>query len=162
MSKPVIYVAHPVTGDPEGNCAKVLSWLRFLTEVDPTRVYIAPWVAEVLAHLNMTIKPEFYDRVISDDEDVVRHLDGVVVLNADPSKSLLKTSTGMSREVMANAFAGGDLFDFREFTDADAAREVFEDRYGGELKRGTQFVEDYLVRPKAAYTPTDAEMRELS
>ena len=63
MGKPIIYVAHPVSGDVKANCDKVLRWLRWLTEVDPSRIYIAPWVGEVLAHLDLDpITADFYDR----------------------------------------------------------------------------------------------------
>ena len=62
MGKPIIYVAHPVSGDVKANCDKVLRWLRWLTEVDPSRIYIAPWVGEVLAHLDLDrIPADFYD-----------------------------------------------------------------------------------------------------
>lgn len=77
--KEVYYVAHPVSGDIDANIANVLDWIRWLTVNEPSRVYIAPWVAEVKAFQGrgQDITPEFYDRVLADDCDVVRHLDGI-------------------------------------------------------------------------------------
>jgi hypothetical protein len=103
--KPIIYVAHPVSGDVKANCDKVLRWLRWLTAVDPGRIYIAPWVGEVLAHLDMDpIPADFYDRVLSDDEEVVRRLDGVLLTGG-------RISTGMAREADAARKAGKPVYD---------------------------------------------------
>lgn len=77
--KQVYYVAHPVSGDIGANVKNVISWIRWLTIHEPSRVYIAPWVAEVQAFQGQEegITPDFYDRVLADDCDVVRHLDGI-------------------------------------------------------------------------------------
>lgn len=87
--KQVFYVAHPVSGDAIGNCMKVVRWVKWLTEHDPTRVYIAPWVAEVLAFPSAT--PEVYERALQDDEEVIAHLDGIIMVGG-------KVSSGMKRE----------------------------------------------------------------
>lgn len=77
--KPVIYVAHPVsTGDPVANAHKAIRWVVWLTQRDPSRIYIAPWVAEVLGFAGQPLTPAFYQRVVDDDCDVVAHLDGVI------------------------------------------------------------------------------------
>lgn len=125
--KPIIYVAHPVTGDVKANCDKVLKWLRWLTEVDPTRIYIAPWVGEVLAHLDLDpIPADFYDRVLSDDEEVVARLDGVMLTGVGREGPYVRPngfmkSSGMTREVAAAALSGGAIFDLRCFSTAEEA-----------------------------------------
>lgn len=129
--KPIIYVAHPVSGDVKANCDKVLKWLRWLTEVDPSRIYIAPWVGEVLAHLDQDpIPADFYDRVLSDDEEVVARLDGILLTgigNDGPYRreNGFMKSTGMTREVAAAALSGGVIYDLRQYASAeDAAAQL--------------------------------------
>lgn len=109
--KDVIYVAHPVSGNVKANCDKVLKWLKFLTAEDPSRIYIAPWVGEVLAHLDMGPIPEhFYERVLTDDEMVVRKLDGILLVGG-------KLSGGMARERAAARAAGKKVYDLLDCTD---------------------------------------------
>lgn len=86
--KEVYYVAHPVTGDPVGNAYKTIAWIRWLTLNDPSRVYVAPWVAEVLAFAQENCDPAFYARVLADDQDVVRHLDGVLLVGGTLSRGM--------------------------------------------------------------------------
>lgn len=125
--KPIIYVAHPVSGDVKANCDKVLKWLRWLTEVDPTRIYIAPWVGEVLAHLDMDpIPADFYDRVLSDDEEIVSRLDGILLTGIGTDGPYRRDngfmkSSGMTRELAAAVLSEGDVFDMRHFATADEA-----------------------------------------
>lgn len=76
--KPIIYVAHPVTGDPKGNAMRATEFVEVLTELDPQRIYIAPWVAEVLAFGEKTMTDAFYQRVLDDDCEVVARLDGII------------------------------------------------------------------------------------
>lgn len=91
VAKQVWYVAHPVSGDAIGNVFKVIRWVKWLTEHDPTRVYIAPWVAEVLAY--PVASPEVYERALQGDEAVIAHLDGIIMVG-DPAHR----STGIERE----------------------------------------------------------------
>ena len=86
--KEVWYIAHPVTGDPEGNCKKAIEWVRWLTLNEPSRVYIAPWVAEVLAFVGQDIPEAFYDRVLADDQDVVSRLDGILLVGGRISRGM--------------------------------------------------------------------------
>lgn len=106
--KEVWYVAHPVSGDVKGNIQNVIRWIHWLTLNDPSRVYIAPWVAEVQA-FDKDIggaEPDaaFYDRVLADDCDVVRHLDGVLMVGG-------KVSRGMALERQAALDAGLKVVD---------------------------------------------------
>ena len=105
-TKPVFYVAHPVSGDPIGNCMKVVRWIKWFTEHDPSRVYVAPWVAEVLAFPVASL--EVYERALQGDEDVIAHLDGLVMVGG-------KVSDGMRREwvhAMKNEKYGVDMSRF--------------------------------------------------
>ncbi len=145
--KPIIYVAHPVTGDVKANCDKVIKWLRWLTEVDPTRIYIAPWVGEVLAHLDMDpIPADFYDRVLSDDEEVIGRLDGILLVGIGDSGPYLRPnglmkSSGMTREVTAAVLSGGDVYDMRHFGTAEYAADMLK-LYSGS---GPNFIDMYKV-----------------
>lgn len=145
--KPIIYVAHPVTGDVKANCDKVLKWLRFLTEIDPSRIYVAPWVGEVLAHLDLDpIPADFYDRVLSDDEEIVQRLDGILLTgigHVGPyvrANGLMKSS-GMTRELAAAALAGNDVFDMRGYTAAEEAERALKS-WG---ISGKDFIDGYRI-----------------
>jgi hypothetical protein len=108
--KEVYYLAHPVSGDPEGNAHKAIAWIHWLTLNDPDRVYIAPWVAEVLAFKADigTLDRTFYDRVLADDQDVVRKLDGILLVGGT-------ISYGMSLELDAALAAGKKVIDWHQF-----------------------------------------------
>lgn len=146
MGKPIIYVAHPVSGDVKANCDKVLKWLRWLTEVDPTRIYIAPWVGEVLAHLDLDpIPADFYDRVLSDDEEIVARLDGILLTGIGDGpycrpNGFMKSS-GMTREVAAAALSGGVIFDMRKYATAEDAADDYKE-WG---VTGTSFIAHHRV-----------------
>jgi hypothetical protein len=145
--KPIIYVAHPVSGDVKANCDKVLKWLRWLTEVDPTRIYVAPWVGEVLAHLDLDpIPADFYDRVLSDDEEVIGRLDGILLVGIGDYGPYLRPnglmkSSGMTREVAAAVLSGGDVYDMRHFATTEYAADMFK-LYSGS---GANFISMYKV-----------------
>lgn len=147
MGKPIIYVAHPVSGDVKANCDKVLAWLKWLTAVDPTRIYIAPWVGEVLAHLDMDpIPADFYDRVLSDDEEVVARLDGILLTGVGTSGPYVRAngfmkSSGMTREVAAAALTGLPIYDMRHYATAEGA-EAARKLWG---LSGTDYITGYKV-----------------
>lgn len=89
-AKEVFYVAHPVSGDITANVNNVISWIKWLTLNDPSRIYIAPWVAEVLAFQGAgdEIDAGFYDRVLADDVTVVRKLDGILMVGGTISRGM--------------------------------------------------------------------------
>lgn len=111
-SKPVFYVAHPVTGDPEGNAYKTIGWIHWLTLKDQSRIYIAPWVAEVLAFAKENADKAFYARVLADDCEVVRHLDGILCVGGT-------ISTGMALELDAAVAARKTIIDWHQFKTPD-------------------------------------------
>lgn len=93
MSRDVYYVAHPVTGDPLGNCEKAKAWLKLLIEADPNRAYIMPWVAEVEA-MHMVEDAALYERALIDDEEVASRCTGIILTGG-------KVTRGMLRELLA-------------------------------------------------------------
>lgn len=109
MRKPVVYLAHPVTGDPRGNAMRAVAWIKWLTVKDPDVIYVAPWVAEVLAFAEDAVDPAFYDRVLTDDEDVVLRLDGLLMVGG-------RVSSGMARERTAARVTGRAVLDWSNYT----------------------------------------------
>lgn len=108
MSKPVYYLAHPVTGDPEGNAFKAIAWIHWLTLKDPDAIYVAPWVAEVLAFARENNDPAFYERVLKDDQVVVQHLDGLLLVGGT-------ISNGMQKELDAALEYGMPVVDWSDY-----------------------------------------------
>jgi hypothetical protein len=116
--KEVFYVAHPVTGDPEGNAYRAIAWIKWLTINDPSRVYVSPWVAEVLAFARENADKAFYQRVLADDCEVVRHLDGILCVGGT-------ISTGMALELDAAIEAGKKVVDWHCYATPDDVPEGF-------------------------------------
>jgi hypothetical protein len=104
MNKEVWYLAHPVSGAPRENAHKAIAWIKYLTLEYPERIFIAPWVAEVLAFADDVVDPAFYDRVLSDDEQVVARCDGVLMVGTH-------VSPGMAREAKAARLRGKPVVD---------------------------------------------------
>lgn len=95
-AKEVFYVAHPVSGDIQANIDNVVAWIKWLTLNDPSRVYVAPWVAEVMAFKDMgELDPAFYDRVLQDDVTVLRKLDGILMVGGKISRGMGIERDGM-------------------------------------------------------------------
>lgn len=88
--KPIIYVAAPVSGDPVGNAQRAIRWVKWFVNEDSTRIYIAPWVAEVLSFVDEELAPGFYQRVLDDDVEVVFRLDGLVGVGGKWSGGMLQ------------------------------------------------------------------------
>lgn len=94
--KEVFYVAHPVSGDVKANIANVVAWIKWLTLHDPSRIYIAPWVAEVLSFEGEIVDEAFYARVLADDVTVLRKLNGILMVGGHISRGM-----GIERDGMA-------------------------------------------------------------
>lgn len=76
-----------------------MAWIRFFLERDPDRIYVAPWVAEVLSFADAPAAPPLYERLVKDDCEVVRHVDAVILVGGT-------ISSGMANEA-ATAWAWG-------------------------------------------------------
>lgn len=89
----VWYVAHPVRGDVAANLRNVKDWLRWFFLNDPERVYIAPWVAEVEAMMELGFeeRPDIVEKALADDVEVVKRCTGVVMVGG-------RITTGMAIE----------------------------------------------------------------
>jgi hypothetical protein len=123
MSKEIWYLAHPVSGNPRGNCERAQAWLRWLTEQDPKRIYVAPWMPEVLAFMeveeNQTFSeshPDFFKRILSDDCEVVQKLDGIILVGG-------RVSRGMQLELDAALAAGKKVCDWTTYETPDQVPE---------------------------------------
>lgn len=108
--KPLIYIAHPVSGDAIANAQRAIRWTEFFVETDPGRIYIAPWVPEVLAFGKRNVPPSFYQRVLDDDCEVIGHCNGLVGVGG-------KWSGGMLQERAAAKARGLSVLDLTRFTE---------------------------------------------
>ena len=108
--KAKIYLAHPVSGDPVNNAMRATRWIRALTEKDPQRLYLAPWVAEVLGFENTPMMPEFYQRVLDDDCEVVVTCQGLLAVGG-------LWTPGMLQERAVAKIAGLAILDMTRYTD---------------------------------------------
>lgn len=123
--KSVIYIASPVStggaGSVVANAKRAIRWTKWFVEQDPTRIYIAPWVAEVLGFLDTEVAPEFYQRVLDDDCEVVRRLDGVVGVGFGGTGGW---SRGMAQERATARAVNLDVLDMTWFAEpADVPKE---------------------------------------
>jgi hypothetical protein len=123
--KPIIYLAHPVRGIPRGddpvtgqggdreqvleNLANVKAWIRWLFLNDPSRIYIAPWVAEVEAFMEtgQDADPDIVERALADDCEIVRNVDGLMLVGG-------RISAGMQLE-MATALKAYSDYGSRDY-----------------------------------------------
>lgn len=125
MSKSTFYIAHPVSGDPVGNAQNVIAWTKWFVENDSSRIYVAPWVGEVLAYGNdHVIKPgdPFYERILKDDEVVARKLGNVALVGGS-------ITPGMFREMKAVFDISGhvlNLWKYRSPADLPAGFDVHD------------------------------------
>lgn len=141
LKKEVIYVAHPVSGDPIGNSFKAIQWIKWLHEHDPSRVYVAPWVPEVLAFLpggpsltpadcaGKKLDPQgkagTWERALADDVEVLSRFDGVILVGG-------RISGGMARERDEALKLGKSVTDMSRFASpADLPKGFFLDEAPG-------------------------------
>lgn len=116
--KPLIYVAAPVTGDPINNAHRAIRWVKWFVLRDPSRVYIAPWVAEVLGFANEQLEPGFYQRVLDDDCEVVGALHGLVGVAG-------KWSGGMLQERASAKARNAPVLDMTRFLEPEDVPNSF-------------------------------------
>ena len=127
------YLAHPVSGDEAANIKRAITWLRWLLEHDPTRVYIAPWVAEVQASLDTPGDPVPYERGMMDDKEVLDRCDGIVLTGPAPSP-------GMLQELAWAATAGKQAIDLTGFTHPAQFEEYVRGLPGSFASGWTQYL----------------------
>jgi hypothetical protein len=116
--KPIIYVAAPVSGDPVGNTQRAIRWVRWFVEKDPTRIYIAPWVAEVLGFASEALPAGFYQHVLDDDVEVVARCSGLVGVAG-------KWSGGMLQERVVPRVLRRPLLDMTRFLEPTDVPDSF-------------------------------------
>lgn len=66
----IAYIAHPISGDPEGNAKKILSIIKEINLTEPNVVPFAPYITDVLA-LDDNI-PEQRNRGIANSSDIFK------------------------------------------------------------------------------------------
>ena len=103
MTRKVYYVAHPVSGDVDGNIKRAFAWLRYLRRQDPGSAYQAPWIAALLIGEDDS-DPAQRERGLLDCEATAAKCDGIVLVGG-------RVSVGMARERAAVVAAGGDVRD---------------------------------------------------
>ncbi len=102
-ARKVFYVAHPVSGDVDGNIKRALRWLRYLRHSDNANTYIVPWVAGIMSGEDDN-DPAAREAGLVDCETAAAKCDGIVLVGG-------RLSTGMAREKAAVVAAGGMVFD---------------------------------------------------
>lgn len=138
--KPVIYVAAPVSGDPVANAWRAIRWVKWFVLKDPSRVYVAPWVAEVLGFANEQLKPGFYQRVLDDDCEVVGIMHGVVGVAG-------KWSSGMLQERATAKAMNAPVLDLTHFVEPEDVPPAVADNldlaWAKATPNNTNYVEPY-------------------
>ena len=86
----VVYMAHPVSGDVEGNLRRAKQWLRWYEEQNPTSAVVANWITEceVWDDSNPAHRAAGLERDIA----VLKRCDAIVLVGG-------RVSSGMAGEV---------------------------------------------------------------
>lgn len=113
----VYYVAHPISGDVDGNIKRALKWLAWLRrgsnftaardalahQPQTSVTFTMPWVAALLSGEDDN-DPAQRERGLQDCEATAAKCDGIVLVGG-------RVSTGMARERAAVVAAGGTVVD---------------------------------------------------
>ncbi len=88
--KPVVYVAHPVSGQCMVNVYKTVAWIRYLVEADPTRIYQAPWLPQVMAFPDTEGGQNYlpFERCLSDDKESLARCDEIILVGGRMSPGM--------------------------------------------------------------------------
>lgn len=97
------YLAHPVAGDVTEHVARAIRWLRYLSLGDRESVYIAPWIATIMA-IGSDEDVETRRRALDECMEVVRRCDGIVLVGG-------RISPGMRLELEAALATGKEVID---------------------------------------------------
>lgn len=103
MPARIYYLAHPVAGDVTDNVARAIRWLRYLMEGDRQSIYIAPWIATIMA-IGSEETPDDRRRALDECVEIVRRCDGIVLVGGQVSR-------GMELELRAAIDAGREIID---------------------------------------------------
>lgn len=90
MSRRVFYMAHPVSGDVDGNIKRALRWLSWLRRSFPAVTFIAPWIAGLMSGEDDS-DPTQREAGLVDCCAAVERCDGIVAVGG-------RVSSGMIRE----------------------------------------------------------------
>ena len=93
VTRPLLYVAHPVSGDVLGNISRAYRWFRWLRACFPEVTFAMPWVVNLLCGED-DADPAQRERGLVDCETTARACDGVVLVGG-------RVSAGMKREAGA-------------------------------------------------------------
>lgn len=91
--KPVVYMAHPVSGQPLVNVFATVAWINALVKLDPSRVYTAPWLGEVLAFQSENHGDSNYrgaEAALGDDLEILSRFDEIILVGGTISGGMLK------------------------------------------------------------------------
>ncbi len=108
----VFYVAHPLTGDVEGNLARAKRWLRALMEAHPEATFCLPW--SVFCELGSDDDEAYRARCLRDDVAIAGRCDGIVLCGG-------RVSAGMLRELGAVLERNGLVVDLTTLGDEPTA-----------------------------------------
>ncbi len=103
MTRLVYYVAHPVSGDVDGNIKRALTWLAWLRRRGLPVTFIMPWVAALLSGEDDN-DPTARERGLRDCEATAARCSGIVLVGG-------RVSSGMARERDAVLATGGVVID---------------------------------------------------
>jgi len=93
----VIYMAHPVSGDVEGNLAKARIWYKWICDNYPEVAVVASWIVDCEVYDNGS--SEQYDISLKRDQAIVSRCDEIWLCGA-------RVSNGMNLEAYAAIAAG--------------------------------------------------------
>jgi hypothetical protein len=101
----VVYMAHPIGGDPEGNLARARRWMRWILDHYPMVAVCVPWLpyVEVLDDYD----PEHRDRGVRDDLEILKRCDEVWLVGD-------RVSPGMEAEKWLAISLGKVVVDFTQ------------------------------------------------
>lgn len=100
---PIVYVAHPVSGDVGANIKAAFGWMEWLLRRWPRVAWIAPWIVD--AHVLDDGDELDREAGLVRDEAVVGLVDALLLVGG-------RVSAGMERERAAALLAGAAAIDF--------------------------------------------------
>ena len=92
----VVYMAHPLGGDVEGNSARARRWLAWLMTAEPDYAFCVPWLPFVDAFVRIYGRVDdaghpFRDRCMRDNLAIGARCDGIALVGG-------RVSAGMAAE----------------------------------------------------------------